>query len=65
MLTEKFIHLVTLLNRSTGDEQSFKVETSSNRFTDVLREISHQRVMRKLRGYELFEAIPIAEPVPF
>lgn len=52
-------HLVTLINRRTEHEVSFTVETLSDRFCDVMREITHQRVERGLKGYEVFETIDL------
>ena len=60
-----FTHLVTLINRRTENEVSFEVATSTDRFSEVIREISHQKAVRGLKGYELFEAIPLNAPCPF
>jgi hypothetical protein len=59
-----FLHIVTLIKRSTGDEVSFKVETESDRFSDVMLAINIHRAAHRLFGYELFEALPCNEP-PF
>jgi hypothetical protein len=48
-----FTHIVTLRNRISGDEQTLEIETLSERFVDVMREVCHQRVMRGLIGYEV------------
>ncbi len=52
-------HLITLINRATDDEQSFEVATASDRFCDVVRAVAHEKLIRGLRGYELFEAIAL------
>jgi len=65
MLTESFIHLITLIHRASGDEQSFEVVTPTNRFVDVVRAVTAQKLERGLKGYELYEAIAIEEPLPF
>jgi hypothetical protein len=52
VLSESFIHLVTLIHRSPGKEESFKVVTASERFSDVMREVAHQKFMGSLRGYD-------------
>lgn len=57
-----YVHIVTLINRKTGDERSLEVVTLTDRFTDVLREISHLRVVRNLRGYEIFEVLDCNVP---
>ncbi|MBL1176844.1 hypothetical protein [Pantanalinema sp. GBBB05] len=59
-----YTHLVTLINRVTGDEQALTIETLSDRFCDVMREIAHQRVMKGLKGYEVFETLDLTE-LPF
>ncbi|MEX0272479.1 hypothetical protein AB3R30_26170 [Leptolyngbyaceae cyanobacterium UHCC 1019] len=65
VLSDSFVHLVTLVNHQTADEQSFEVETTSDRLADVMREIAHQKFMRGLGGYEYFEALPTRYPLPF
>lgn len=57
-----FVHIVTLINRRTGDEQAIEVVTTSDSFCEVLRETAHQKAMRKLFGYEIFEALPLSTP---
>jgi hypothetical protein len=57
-----FVHIVTLINRRTGDEKSFEVVTLTDRFTDVIREVSHLRAVHKLYGYEIFETIDCNNP---
>lgn len=57
-----FIHLVTLINRRTGDEKALKIETMSDRAADVIREITHQKVMNRLLGYEIFEILDCNNP---
>lgn len=52
-----FTHIVTLINRVSGDEKALHVETLSDRFSDVMREVCHLKVMNKLQGYEVFEVI--------
>lgn len=57
-----FLHIVTLINRSTGVEVSLEIETFSDRFTDVIREISAQKAIRGLLGYEIFEVLDCNDP---
>ncbi|MBL1176833.1 hypothetical protein [Pantanalinema sp. GBBB05] len=57
-------HLVTLINRVTEHEVALEIETLSDRFCDVMREIAHQRVMKGLKGYEVFETLDLTE-LPF
>jgi cobalamin-dependent methionine synthase I len=57
-----FTHIVTLLNRRTGDEKCLTVETLSDRFAEVMREICHLKVMHKLQGYEVFEILDLNNP---
>lgn len=52
-----FTHLVTLVNRRTEQEITLTIETLSDRFCDVLREVSLEKAKRGLFGWELFEAI--------
>ena len=52
-----YVHYITLINRRTGDEQGFEVTTLSDRFADVMREICHQKVIRNLLGYEVYEVL--------
>jgi hypothetical protein len=53
-----FRHIITLRHPHTEDEQTLIVETPTDRFVDVLREISHQRAIHNLFGYEIHETIP-------
>jgi cobalamin-dependent methionine synthase I len=57
-----FIHIITLLNRQTGDEVSLHIETGSDRFKEVLLELTHQKVMHNLFGYEIFEVLDCNDP---
>jgi len=57
-----FTHIVTLLNRRTEDERSLTVETLSDRFADVMREISHLKVVHNLLGYEVYEILDCNTP---
>jgi hypothetical protein len=57
-----FTHIVTLIHRSTGDEVTLTIETLSDRFCDVIREISHQKAIRKLFGYEIYEVLDCNNP---
>lgn len=57
-----FVHIVTLLNRRTGDEKLLEVVTLSDRFADVMREICHLKVMQKLQGYEVWEILDCNVP---
>jgi hypothetical protein len=58
-----FTFIVTLLNRKTDDEQSFKLETLTDSFCAVLNEVHWQRVERGLIGYEIFEVLDCNVPV--
>jgi hypothetical protein len=58
-----FTFIITLLNRKTGDEQSFKLETLTDSFCAVLSEVYWQRVERGLIGYEIFEVLDCNVPV--
>jgi hypothetical protein len=57
-----FTFIITLLNRKTGDEQSFKLETLTDSFCAVLSEVYWQRVERGLIGYEIFEVLDCNVP---
>jgi hypothetical protein len=57
-----FTFIVTLLNRKTDDEQSFKLETLTDSFCAVLNEVYWQRVERGLIGYEIFEVLDCNVP---
>lgn len=57
-----FIHLITLINRQTEHEVGLTIETFSDRFSDVMREVSHQRAMLGLRGYDIHEIIDCQAP---
>jgi len=59
-----FIHLVTLVKRSTGDEVLLNIATLSDRFSDVMNEVNYQRSLLSLVGYEYHESLPLNEP-PF
>jgi len=59
-----FTHIVVLLNRKTGHEVELTIETFTDRFTDVLREITWQRAERKLQGYEIWETLDCNDPFP-
>jgi len=52
-----FSYIVTLLNRNTDDEQTLRIETSSDSFCSVLNEIHWKRTERRLFGYEIFEVL--------
>lgn len=55
-------HLVTLVNPRTEDEEAFEVHTTSHTFCEVYREICHQRVMRGLVGWQIFETLCLTHP---
>lgn len=55
-------HIVTLRHPVTGDEQTFEIKTTSDRFVDVYREICWQRAEQRLFGYEIFETIDLNHP---
>ena len=57
-----FTHIVTLLNPRTGDEKCLQIETLSDSFCDVYREICHQKVLHKLVGYQIFETLAVDLP---
>lgn len=57
-----YTHIVTLRHPRTEDERGLTIETTSDRFADVLREIQHQRVMHELFGYEIFEVLDCNVP---
>lgn len=57
-----FIHIVTLRHLITGDEQSLEVETTSDRFCDVYREICWKRSEQGLLGYQIFEVLDLSNP---
>lgn len=57
-----YTHLVTLIHRISGREESLMVETTSDRFADVMREITHLKVVNKLQGYEVFEVLDLNDP---
>ncbi|MBW4580671.1 MAG: hypothetical protein KME42_13990 [Tildeniella nuda ZEHNDER 1965/U140] len=50
-------HIVTLINRRTEDERTLTITTKTDRFTDVIREIAHQKVINGLMGYEIWETL--------
>lgn len=45
-----YLHIVTL------------IKTLSDRFADVVREVCHQKVMKGLLGYEIFEVLDCNNP---
>ena len=49
--------LVTLIHCKTGDEKLIEVVSVSDRFTDVSREIAHQKSLLNLAGYLVYESI--------
>jgi hypothetical protein len=57
-----FVHLVTLINRRTGHEVCLNVETTSDRYAVVSREVAYQKAERKLFGYEVFEVLDLNDP---
>lgn len=57
-----YTHIITLLKRSTGQEATLRIETLSDRFVDVMRELSHQKAMHKLFGYEVWEILDCNDP---
>lgn len=57
-----YIHIVTLRHLGTGDEQTLQIETTSDRFCDVHREICWQRAERGLLGYQIFETLDLNSP---
>lgn len=63
--TAVFTHLITLINRRTGEEKLLRIETPTNRFADVMLEVASQKVINKLQGFEIFEVLPVDEPCPF
>jgi hypothetical protein len=57
-----YIHIVTLINRRTEAEATLTIETTSDRYVEVSREIAHQKAIRKLFGYEVFEVLDQNSP---
>lgn len=57
-----YLHLVTLINRLTEDEVCLEISTTTDSFTEVMREICHQRVMKGLKGYEVYEVLECQAP---
>lgn len=57
-----FVHIVTLRHPVTGDEQTLEIETTSDRFCDVYREICWKRAERRLLGYQIFETLDCNNP---
>lgn len=57
-----YLHIITLIHRATGKEECLHIETLSDRFVDVMREITHQKAIRKLFGYEVFEVLDCNDP---
>ena len=55
-------YIVTFINRETEQEESLTIRTLSERYVDVSREIAHQKVMRGLVGYELYETLDCNAP---
>lgn len=60
--TRIYLHIVTLINRRTGQEAVINVETLSDRFADVVREVAHLKVMNDLLGYEIYEVLDCNNP---
>jgi hypothetical protein len=56
-----YTHLVTLVHPIKGDE-SLTVQTYSERFGDVMREIQRLKALNGLQGYEVFETLEINAP---
>lgn len=59
-----YTHIVTLIHRSSGREATLQIETFSDRFVDVMREIAYQKAEQKLFGYEVFEVLDCNDPFP-
>jgi len=57
-----YLHVVTLIKRSTGEEACLRIETTSSDFLPVHREIAHQKAIHKLFGYEIFEVLDCNDP---
>lgn len=60
-----YSHYAVLVNDRTREEVSFIVETLSDRFSDVWLEIQIQKEKRGMKGFHLFEALPLDNPAPF
>ena len=56
-----YTHLITLVHPTKGDE-SLTVQTFSDRFSDVMREIQRLKSLRGLDGYEVFEILDTSSP---
>lgn len=52
-------HLITLINRATGEEFLLTTHTATNSFSDVQREVTHQRIARGMQRYEIFEWLEV------
>jgi hypothetical protein len=59
-----YTHIVTLIHRSSGKEATLTIETFSDRFADVMREVTHQKAEQKLFGFEVFEVLDLNDPFP-
>jgi hypothetical protein len=57
-----FNFIVTLLNRCTGDEQSFEIHMATDSFLPVLRESQRVRHELGLGDYEIYEALDLNSP---
>lgn len=56
-----YTHLITLVH-PTKDDESLTVQTFSDRFSDVMREIQRLKSLRGLGGYEVFEILDTSSP---
>ena len=59
---DTYTFIVTLLNRSTGDEQALEITSLTDSFLPVLREIQWARDMAGLNGYDIFEVLDLNTP---
>lgn len=53
-----FTHIVTLINFRTEEEACLVVQTSTDRFAEVLSEVKVQRALHGLIGFSIHEALP-------
>lgn len=57
-----YTYIVTFRNRATEDEQTVEINTLSDSFLPVLREVQGKRAELGLIGYEIFEVLDLNDP---
>ncbi len=60
--SRRVVHLVTLVHHDKGLEASLTVETATDSFSDVWREIHRLKAERRLFGYDVTETMALAAP---